>query len=148
MAFNATTINGHTFSWTSIELAKGGFKPHIQALNYTMNRTVGEVRGRGGQIINTTRGEFSFTGSMTFLLEDWYELIRSQGQGFAEKFHDWSVSFSERNNSRVITDRLIRCQFGNVTRDHAPGTDALVVAVDLSIIRVQYDGLSPFYEAA
>jgi hypothetical protein len=139
-------VNGNKHSWASIVLLIGttrirGFK----AVNYKNAMEPGDVRGEGVQVIGRTRGELKSEGSLELYLEEYHQLIAAlaaDGTGYLEKGFEITVSYSEPG-SAIITDRLIGCRLKGGDKGFSPGTDALSVKCDLSIMYVIENGVHP-----
>lgn len=140
-------INGHRFSWSSIEInVNGTLIRAIKEISYSNNLEPGEMRGTHAQKGGRTRGELKPEASMTIYLEEYNELIKALGQGFLERQFDIVVSYSEKN-AATVTDKIIGARIKKPEKSFSSGTDALAVKCDLDIMFVIENGLSPIDNA-
>jgi hypothetical protein len=137
-------INGNRCSWSSIELnVNNTIVRATKAIDYTQGLEPGKMRGTHAQKGGRTRGEYEPEASITFFLEEYYELIGVLGNGYMEASWDTTVSYSEKNNISPKTDKIIGCRFKKNQKSHAPGPDALIVKCDLDVMFIFENGISP-----
>jgi hypothetical protein len=140
------TINGHRYSWASIEFhIKGERFPDVTEISYSTSGEPGLVRGTGMRVIGDTRGEADNEGSITMLKSQADRLIQSQGNGFMLKRFNISVSWKEdEGEGGIITDTLEGVRLTNIENNPSQGTDAATVSFDMHIFRIKYNGIDPF----
>lgn len=137
-------INGHRFSWSSIEFhVAGNRNPTVQELTYSTKMEPGTVRGEGMRIISDTRGEAECEGSITMLKSEAQAFFKSQGAGFMGKRFTVTVAMKEDGEDAPLTDTLEGVRIKSIEDSPKLGTEPLKVKLDLHIMRVKYDGLDP-----
>lgn len=136
-------INGQIYSFASIEIKVGttvftGFTD----LSYTQTLEPGDFRGTRPEKLARTIGEHNVEGSFTLVKVEYQELIAALGNGYMEIEFDITANYSEVN-SPITTDVLTACRITSEEDSHSQGTDALVVACDLNIMKMTRNGLLP-----
>ncbi len=136
-------INGQIYSFASIEVKVGvqvftGFTD----LSYTQTLEPGIFRGTRPEKLARTIGEHNVEGSFTLVKEEYQELIAALGDGYMETEFDITATYSE-TNAPITTDVLVACRITSEEDSHSQGTDALVIACDLDIIKMTRNGLLP-----
>lgn len=136
-------INGHRYSYASIELALNGrrFYGHKE-ISYSQDLEPGEVRGAHAQVLGRTKGELKAEASLTTYLEEWKEILDALGHGYMEKTFDITVSYAEEGRP-TVTDKLRGCRIKRVEESHSQGTDGLTVKLDLHVLWIEYGGKRP-----
>lgn len=136
-------INGHRYSWASIELdIDGADQLQFKEISYSHTLEPGDVRGQGPQVAGTTRGEYSAEGSVTFLKEGHDELIERFGDGYFEKRFNVTVNYAEEGQP-VTTDRLVGCRLKASEKSGSQGTDGLEVTAPLHVTYITENGKKP-----
>lgn len=141
-----TRIKDHFYDYSCIEIAiDGGIQPHITEINYSQKLDPGFLRGTSAMIQGRTRGVYDTSGNMTIYKED-YELLKPKlvaaGKGgFMTASFDMTVVYSLAGMPQN-EDRLIGCRITSEENNYSYGNDALLVRVELSIIRILTNGLS------
>jgi len=136
-------INGHRYSYASIELDRNGKKFYgHKEISYSQDLEPGEVRGAHAQLLGRTKGELKAEGSLTTYLEEWQELLDSLGDGYMEQAFDITVSYAE-DGRPTVTDKLRGCRIKKVEESHSQGTDGLTMKIDLHILWIEYGGRKP-----
>ncbi len=136
-------INGHAYSFSSIEVKVGaqvftGFTD----VSYTQTLEPGDFRGTRPEKLATTIGEHYVEGSFTLVKSEYQEFIEALGEGYMTTLFDITNTYSEVNQP-LITDVLIGCRITSEEDSHSQGTDALVIACDLNIMKMTRNGLLP-----
>ena len=136
-------INGQIYSFASAEVKVGiqvftGFTD----ISYTQTLEPGVFRGTRPEKLARTIGEHNVEGSFTLVKVEYQELIAALGNGYMETEFDITVTYSEVNGP-ITTDVLQACRITSEEDSHSQGTDALMVAADLDIIRMTRNGLVP-----
>ena len=136
-------INGQIYSFASTEVKVGtriftGFTD----ISYTQTLEPGVFRGTRPEKLARTIGEHNVEGSFTLVKVEYQELIAALGDGYMQTPFDITVTYAE-TNSPIVTDVLTACRITSEEDSHSQGTDALVVACDLDIIKMTRNGLLP-----
>jgi len=136
-------INGQIYSFASVEVKVGtqvftGFTD----VSYTQTLEPGIFRGTRPEKLARTIGEHNVEGSFTLVKVEYQELIEALGDGYMQTGFDITVTYSE-TNSPIVTDVLTSCRITSEEDSHSQGTDALVVACDLDIMKMTRNGLLP-----
>lgn len=141
------TINGHKYSWASIEVhADGVDQPQITSIDYTTEGEAAEVFAKGMQQQGDTAGQFKHNGSLEMLEKQWDKLKSQLGKGFMRKRFPYTVSYDEDGEGGIITDDLIGVRIMKVNKANSVGTEASKVKLDLHIMRILYNGVDPVDE--
>lgn len=143
-------LNGHVFSFSSIRLTVATPVPVIltrfTSLSYEHSLTPGELRGNSAVVIGRTRGEYSANASLTAYLEEWSLLQKALMAalpllgGFMEKSFIVAATYAEEA-CLPKSDVLSGCRVVRVGRSYSNGSDALLVDLDLHVMRVIEDGI-------
>lgn len=131
-------INGHAFSFASIELSIGGV--HVRGfkeIKYSHKREIGKLRGAGVHVLARTRGQYDAEGSLTMWLHEWHQLQSLMGNGWMEGIFTISVIYSEIGPLEAAGDALIGCTITSVEKGGSDGTEGLEVKVDFHIMDIQ-----------
>ena len=136
-------INGHELSFASIEVKLGtriftGFSD----ISYTQTVEPGIFRGTRPEKLSRTIGELNVEGSFTMVKSEYQEFIRELGNGYMVTGFDITVNYNELN-APIITDVLTSCRITSEEDSHSTGTDALVIACDIDIMKMTRNGLLP-----
>ncbi len=137
-------VNGQKVSFASIEIKIGtllltGFTD----LSYSQTLEPGIFRGTRPEKLARTIGEHNIEGSFTLVKDEYLELIASLGNGYMQTPFDITNTYSEINSTTLMTDVLTGCRITSEEDSHSQGTDALVVACDLDIMKMTRNGLLP-----
>lgn len=147
MAQNYPEINGNRYSWASVEITVDGTKFYgCKSISYKASLKPGKMRGTSVEYQGRTRGEAENEGSIEFYKEEFAELLDSLEDGFLEATFDVQISYSETDQSPVVTDELIGCRITSVDESHSEGPDPLTVKCDLDVMRIKlfgYDAVTP-----
>jgi hypothetical protein len=139
------TINGNRYSWASVEIDVGGvIVTDIVSIDYGTKIDRKEIYGTGTMAaVGRTRGRGSHTASFEIRKEAFRNMIKRMGAGFMEVNFNITINYQDEGNP-ICTDKLMACEMGEVGNSAKDGPDDLIVKVPLSVLRVEYDGLSPF----
>ena len=137
-------VNGQKVSFASIEIKIGtllltGFTD----LSYSQTLEPGIFRGTRPEKLARTIGEHNIEGSFTLVKDESLDLIASLGNGYMQTPFDITNTYSEINSTTLMTDVLTGCRITSEEDSHSQGTDALVVACDLDIMKMTRNGLLP-----
>src|SRR4051812_25063026 len=136
-------INGVRYSFSSIELAlDGATMIGFKELSYKAALDPGEVRGAAAQLIGRTRGQFSADGALTLYRQEFDELVARLGPGFMERSFPIAAMYADEGQPTVC-DQLIGCRIKNVDKSSSEGSEALTVKLDLHIMLIRFNGVSP-----
>lgn len=133
-------INGHRFSWASIEAQFGdaGLIIGLKSINYSPKLDPGKVYGTAPQKIGRTRGKADETADCEMLrleFENLKETLGNQGIGYGETAFDIVVQFHE-DGGPTLTDTIIGCRITAVDLSNADGTDASMAKLTLDPMRI------------
>lgn len=129
-------INGHRYSFASIELTVNGRKfLGFREINYRVVREPGVVRGAHPEPLGYTRGEVSYEADVTLYAEEARELLDTLGDGYMEVPFDIVVAYAEEGQP-VVRDRLLGCTIRRVEMPSTRGTDPLEVRFELQPARI------------
>lgn len=136
-------INGNKYDWSSIEIDLGdaGIFTGVKELTFTHSLEPGEVRGTRAELLGRTRGEYSAEGTIVVWAEEYAQIIAALGDGFMEASFPITATYSD-TNVPVQTNRLFGCRITNADMGGSQGTDPLEVSMDLSIFRIETNGLN------
>jgi hypothetical protein len=135
-------INGVRHDFSSIEFTiKGAACLGVKEIAYSDSLEPGEVRGTSAQLLGRTRGQLKSEGSFTVPQQEWKELLDKLGNGFLEAVFDIVVNF--REDGAMYTDKILGCRVKKADRSHSNNADALEVKVELSVMRIEWNGKDP-----
>ncbi|MCK5712551.1 MAG: hypothetical protein KAI25_07540 [Hyphomicrobiaceae bacterium] len=136
-------INGQIYSFASTEIKIGAaIYTGLTDISYNQTLEPGIFRGTRPEKLARTIGEHNVEGSFTMVKVEYQELIAALGDGYMQTPFDITVTYAE-TNSPIVTDVLTACRITSEEDSHSQGTDALVVACDLDIIKMTRNGLLP-----
>lgn len=137
-------INGNRYSWASVVFSMADIEiDDVTEISYSHKLESGTVRGVGPWKAGRTRGEYDAEGSVTLLRSAWDSLRAQLGNGYLESDFTVTVSYSEEGEGDVVTDTLVGCRIQNVEHSPSQGTDALTVALTLSVLYILENGVEP-----
>lgn len=142
----ATTINGVTYDWHSIEvLAKGVSCPELKDISYKESGKRTKVFGTPRNAVGRTGGKSEPEASMTMFKAQWEQFKAQLGNGFGLVEFNVLVNYSEENQP-IVTDALIGCTVEEVDTSPSNGDDPVEVKLSLSVMRMKHNGLEMFVE--
>lgn len=135
-------INGHLYSWSSIEFSVNGIKfPRVKSINYKASLKPAKLYGTMAEPLGRTRGKSEPEASFEIYAEDYDALVAQLGSatvGFGEVPFTITINYSEIG-SPVITDRIEGARITGVDKGYSEGTDALTVKCDLDVMRIFFN---------
>lgn len=136
-------VNGHRFSWNSLELRFNGLLfVGVKSLNYKPSLQPGLVRGTSPLPIGRTKGEAEFTGDFEMLRLEWEQLLLSLGaplRGFGEVSFPITAAYFEVG-SPVVLDTVVGARVGEADVSNAQGTDASSVKASFGAMNIFLNG--------
>lgn len=142
----ATTINGVTYDWHSIEVqAKGVATPEIKEISYKEAGKRTKVFGTPRNAVGRTGGKSEPEGSITMFKAQWEKFKLELGNGFGLVEFDILVNYSEPGQD-IVTDELIGCTIEDVEHSPSQGDDPIETKLTLSVMRMKHNGLEMFIE--
>lgn len=136
-------IRGNRFDYSSIEAnINGAVFVGISEIDYSHKLDPGMMRGTSALPNGRTRGQYEAKGSITLYKSEAAELIAALGDGYLERSFDIVVHYAEAG-SPMVTDTLIGCRIVDDGNSHKEGNDALTQKLELSIMRVDMNGVKP-----
>jgi hypothetical protein len=140
-------INGVRHDFTTLRFMVGVTRYfEISELSYSDTLAPGKVRGTGAAIRGRTQGIYDAEGSVSMykaefqLLAQALQILRPD-LGFGVVPFTISASYG-KDAATLLTDVLIGCRIKKVDNSHKEGSDALMVKLDLDVLRIEHDGLS------
>lgn len=151
MARSNPIINGHRYSWASIEIeVKGMPYVGITQLSYGSSLEPGEVFGSDSSRMGRTPGTSKHHCSFEMLRREWNHLIAALGDGFGREAFTITVALDERLKTNrdvsdddvegLTLDTLYGCRVVDVETGGADGPEALVVQVTVDPDEILYGG--------
>jgi len=142
----ATTINGVTYDWHSIEcIAKGVSCPELKDISYKESGKRTKVYGTPRNAVGRTGGKSEPEASMTMYKAQWEAFKAQLGNGFGLVEFDMLINYSEPGQP-IITDELLGCTVEEVDTSPSNGEDPIEVKLSLSVMRMKHNGLEMFAE--
>jgi len=140
MALDYPLVNGHRYSYASIELRmKGKRRRGFTAINYSTRREHGDVEADGDRKIGRTAGFVRNEASITMLKEEADELLRDLGDEYGKQSFDVIATYSA--GVGTITDTVRGCSISSVGNAHqSGGTGGLVVELGLNVMEILLNG--------
>lgn len=145
-----TLINGNRFSFTDIRISIAGFdQPAVfTALNYKSTQEPGIVQANQVAPVGRTSGYGTATGGFTMLISEWDDLattLSDQNPSGAVMNTDFDIQVSYNiNDTDIRTDNLIGCRITDMDVSVSKGNEAVYMVLQLSIMRVQRNGIDDF----
>jgi hypothetical protein len=145
---DAIKVNGAIYSWASIELKLNGEVIRgITAVNYSQTRERTKAFGSGSSAgpRGRTAGKYDCEGSITMHADSYEELISHlaelspDGTSYGDVEFPVVISYVE-TNLEPVTIELEDCVIVGDTSGESEGTDASVVEVALSVMRILRNG--------
>lgn len=142
-------INGHTYSWASIEFGFDGVsQPDLTEITYDVTMDPGLARGTGSRVRGDTAGEADSEGSFTMLKGEAAKFIAKMGKGLMRKRFPITVSYDEDGEGGVVTDELIGVRIKKIGNNPTQGTDPAKVTFDIHIMRMNLNGVDVVGDAS
>lgn len=145
-----TLINGNRASFVNLDVIANGSpipKGSITAVNYNPTQEPGLVQGNLNVPTGRTQGYASATGSIEILLSevnDFFVALTLDGTfAIMDVDFDMVVSYS-LNDIDVVTDTLLGCRITNADASNQQGSDPTKRMLQLSIMRVLFNGIEAF----
>ena len=137
-------INGHRFSFASIELFMAGSPLPIvgfKSINYSEELEPGDVYGTAPQKLGRTRGKQNASCDFEMYRLEWENLkatLGAGGIGYGEQAFNIVVTWSELPSSPiVITDVILGARITKAEFSNSEGTDASTVKLTCNVMRLQ-----------
>lgn len=140
-------INGHRYSFASIELkANGAIFLGVVSISYGSSLKPGIVRGSDGEKVGRTPGEADHRCSIEMLLSEYHALIDSLGPGFGLIPFDVQVMYAETElyddkggAPEGVTTHVIRgVRITDVDLSGEDGIDASTAKLALDPVTIAY----------
>ena len=137
-------INGFRYQFSNIEIdIDGDIITEVQSIDYEHGLEGTKTRGTGSvYATGETTGEYDSSGKIELPKHVAAALRAKLGKGYLRKRFPITVSYADEGQP-VITDRLIGCRISKEGNSHSNGTDGLKESLDMSIMRVQLNGVDP-----
>lgn len=146
----ATQVNGHVFSFSSIECTStfDGSEltlERIASIDYEHSHDVGELRGVGPKVLGHGNGDYRARAELILYLQDWRafrrQLARMPGPGgYMQKLFNITVRYKD-DGEEPVEDVLRGCRVIAASRAYRRGSEPLMVAVRLFVTEIIEDGL-------
>ena len=137
-------VNGVRRDFSSITLNFAGRQfVGFTAINYEDSLEPGEVFGASAQMIGLTRGQRKIEASVTMFHAEWEDLRTNVlGPGFMEREFELVAIYGD-DGGPVVRDSLFNCRVKRVRKNSQSGTDALSVEIELHVLDMLHNGVSP-----
>lgn len=146
----STLINGNRYSFTNLTVEMNGIlipKGVFKSINYDASQEPGIVQGNQVTQVGRTEGYGTATGSFEMLdseLDDFFAALSLGGLiPIMSVDFDITVTYSV-NEIDVRFDVLRGCRISKIGSPNAQGTDATTKSCDLTIARVNLNGIDAF----
>jgi hypothetical protein len=142
-------INGHRYSWTSVEAGIGPSGTIVRGLvsaDYGDELTPGKLRGTGPNVIGRTRGEYDGDAEFEMYRLEWENLkaqLGSPTKGFGETAFPVTFQYAE-DGQPVVTDTLEGCRITKVRTGGQEGSDPTKVKLTIDLTRILHNNI-PIY---
>ncbi len=128
-------INGHRFSYASIELNVFGMVfMGVKAINYSDKLTPGKARGTASMPLGRTRGDYESEASLELFKEEAIafqaRLVAIPPFGVGEVPFVATIAYAELAGP-ITVDVLSGCRVTSIADAHQQGTDPLTVKFDI-----------------
>lgn len=135
MAIEYPLVNGHRYSFSSIELKINGTKYiGVKSINYDDGLKPAQLGGTTPVMIGRTRGKYEAKGDVEFYRLEAQAVIDALGDGFYEVPFDIVVQYSENDDTTVTTDNLIGVRLESTASSNTDGPEAATLKFGLNII--------------
>jgi hypothetical protein len=136
-------VGGVAPDFSSITIYIRG-KPFIgvTAIDYSATREPGKLKGTSPRVLARTRGEITFSGSMTLNREDAAELRKQLGPGYMEVDFDITVTYKYKGGT-LTEDKITGACITEDSDSNSSGTDPLQTEFTLDILEITKSGVSP-----
>ena len=143
-------VRGVAYDFSSIQ-ATFGLVPiiGIKSIDYSSQKTPGDVWGTSAKRIGRTRGQLKHSGSFTIYKKEWAAFVAlfsatvqvtgNANAALMDTEFDVKIAYAD-NGQPPEVDVLKSCIITQVSDSHSAGSDALVVKVDLDIMDISYNG--------
>jgi hypothetical protein len=140
MALLPPVINGHRYSWASLEVTiRGMMVIALRSINYSSELTPGIIWGSDPGRVGRTPGRVTHAASVELLRREWDVLREELGMSFGRVPFDVSVQYADEGEA-VVTDWLIGCRITRVEMNNSDSTDATAVALTLDPYDIRQGG--------
>jgi hypothetical protein len=150
-------INGNRYSYASIEIQVPSIGKRyigINSINYSDSLDPGKAWGTGMMKIGRTAGKHDPSADLEMYVQEADDFLQAltltggdnallKSAGFGLIPFGIQVQYSEVG-SPVITDVIEGCRITGADKKRGQGTDALVVAFKLDVMRIKHNGLYMF----
>lgn len=135
MAVEYPLINGHRYSFSSIELKINGTKYiGVKSINYDDGLKPAQLGGTTPLMIGRTRGKYEAKGDVEFYRIEAQAILDELDDGFYEVPFDIVVQYSEDDDQPVTTDNLVGVRLESTAASNSDGPDASTLKFGLNII--------------
>jgi hypothetical protein len=145
--FVAPIINGHRYSFSSIDLhANGKLFYGVTKIAYRSSLKPGVIRGTDAEKIGRTPGEAEHTCELEMLQQEFQVLVDSLGPGFGLAVFDVQVVFAEQQKfdrdgpepEGVKVHDILGCRITDVDFQSSTGVEANTVRLTLDPRTIAY----------
>ena len=137
-------INGHRYSFASIEAKANGLKIiGFKSINYDDGLKPTALGGTTPVKIGRTRGAYEAKGDCEMYRLEANALMASLGPGFYEVAWTFTVQYSENDDQPVTTDTILGVRLESTASSNSDGPDASTLKFGLNIIKpILWNGVS------
>lgn len=134
------SINGNYPDWGKVEIHLNGLHDiEVKALNYNFELKPGEVHGTSAQLLGTTRGKGTRSGSITLFTPAANRLRAALGDAYMTKFWSMTAHWKEASGTVTSLEQTVR-----ITKESWDGTEGeapLEIKMDLLVKEAKVNNL-------
>lgn len=141
------TVNGKVYDWADVDFKIPGLDIEVQEISYDDELDQEAVYGRGNKPRGFGTGNYSSTGKISLLRDDYHKLLaycKAKGVSFFKlQFPSVVVSYGMEGEKTVV-DELKMVQISKRSNSVTQGDKSVKVSLDLAIYGgVVQDGVEP-----
>ena len=136
-------VNGNEYAWEDIEVVMLG-RPvvGIRGIEYKEEQTKTNIYGRGNKPVARTKGNKTYSGSITLLQSEVEALQAAAGEGKSlndlPRFYI-TVAYAPKSGGAITTDILRDCEFMDLTKAMNQNDPNMEVNLMLVIGSIDYN---------
>lgn len=133
-------INGTSYSWADVTLTMLGTPfTGVRAISYKASQEKVNNYGIGSEPVSRGRGRKSYEGSITFLAEEWKNIIAAAPNGEPLDIGAFEISIKWITTSGVVQETKLKfVEFTEHGVDMSEGDTMVEVEVPLVIGKIEY----------
>lgn len=135
-------VNGVLYDYSTVKIKlRGKVYVGVTAVNFEDAITRGYLMGTAQKRLGKTPGQYEPTASLEMGLDEHFEFLRELGDAYANVQFQVQVQFTA--NGKTNTVDIVDCNIDKISDAHGASPDALKVTIDLSVMDIKRNGLSP-----